>query len=447
MSYQIKLIRILTIIGVLLLWMSSQSQEFVLRERCPNLEKTTKLRFAKDNFVFSERDQETFFDFEKALPYLERLNEVLAAKQITLVILPVPTRIMAMPSYVQDYVSAGTVAENQQRYRDFISALATKSIQVVNLLEPALAFSAESSQERFFLDWDTHWSPSGSRVAAQAVAKLLNSLGDYSTLKRMTFESTIVETFSREGNLYESIEKACDIELPEQPVDLYETMAQDTGVQDTGAALFDEVNAPVILVGTSYSLYPWNLSGFMSESSGLEVVNYSVPGGGLFSSIDYYFSDVVYQENPPHFLVWEFPVSQLPFTEQEINGLRQLVPAARGSCEGEAIVWNASAEFVDNQVSFELDEQVVPIASSQFFVQLSLSDATVYEFELSLGYSEGDDRVQISRSTRRANSGVFFVELSDLYISPLTRITIKIPQNSTGSFDVKICQTSASSVR
>ncbi|MEK7802502.1 MAG: hypothetical protein AAB276_08620, partial [Pseudomonadota bacterium] len=74
-----------------------------------------------------------------------------------------------------------------------------------------------------------------------------------------------------------------------------------------------------------------NFDGWLKEALSLDVLNYSVRGGGLNSSLLLYFVSKEYREKKQSLMVWEMP-SYLRFGGSSL--WREIVPAAVGDCKG-----------------------------------------------------------------------------------------------------------------
>lgn len=65
-----------------------------------------------------------------------------------------------------------------------------------------------------------------------------------------------------------------------------------------------------MLVGTSFSDSPLgNFAGFLSEYTGLDVVNHAVTGGNQFGGMTSCPTSRDFAENRPRFLIWQNPIS------------------------------------------------------------------------------------------------------------------------------------------
>jgi hypothetical protein len=74
----------------------------------------------------------------------------------------------------------------------------------------------------------------------------------------------------------------------------------------TTGGLFGDVQVPVTLVGTSYSMRA-NFHGYLQAYLKADTLNVAVDGGGFIQSMSQYLRDDSFQISPPILLVWEIP--------------------------------------------------------------------------------------------------------------------------------------------
>ena len=108
------------------------------------------------------------------LPAIVDFHEQLAARGITLVLMPVPCKAAIYPEKLGQPVAAGRV---DAAARQFYEALAAKGVGVLDLADGFLAAKADdASAGPVFCRTDTHWSPRGCEIAAAAVANRIKDL-------------------------------------------------------------------------------------------------------------------------------------------------------------------------------------------------------------------------------------------------------------------------------
>ena len=81
---------------------------------------------------------------------------------------------------------------------------------------------------------------------------------------------------------------------------------------DVGDDLFEELDIPVTLVGTSYSAGGlWNFEGALKESLEADVLNVAAEGKGPFAPMATYLASPALEDPRPDIVLWEIPVRYL----------------------------------------------------------------------------------------------------------------------------------------
>lgn len=165
-----------------------------------------------------------------------------------------------------------------------------------------------------FLRTDTHWTPMGAEVAAQALAEavsrqsLLN--GD-----PQTFITEAGSTAPYKGDLtnFLPLDPLFSNLLP-APDNLQKRTTRPVEAEgEAGDALFADTQIPVALVGTSYSANPhWNFLGALQQALRSDVANYAEDGHGPLLPMLKYLQSDAFKNAAPQVVVWEFPERYLP---------------------------------------------------------------------------------------------------------------------------------------
>jgi hypothetical protein len=189
-----------------------------------------------------------------------------------------------------------------QGYRSFLSRLEQTGFDAPDLLEVAY-----SEGLGYFFMRDHHWRPGGAKASAEEVAA---SLGErLADVPKTSFVTRLLPTNVQVGTLQARAEARCPgLELPAEEVYQFETLSETNGHGSN--ALFAEVTVPVVLVGTSNSQRgedkpEVNFVGFLRDALGVEVLNVSFPGAGIFDSFQAYLLSPEFKNAPPKVLIWE----------------------------------------------------------------------------------------------------------------------------------------------
>ena len=376
-----------------------------------------RLHAAPDGWLLRDDDLETEFTLNpQTLTYLRRLNEALAGQGVTLIVAAQPPRGVALSA---ESVPEYRPAEALESYR-----AARKTLQTAGLVVTDLATVAENTPDYFFRR-DHHWTPDGARSSAEAVAAAIAGTPAFAstTFAPQTFRTEAVRDEAQRGSFGEAVGRICGRAPPAETFTRYRTVAEPLG------GLFDTLTPPVALVGTSHSARDdLNFAGFLAHSSGLEVLNASLIGGGPEAAMSAYLRSATFREARPVFLVWEF--ATLFDVPQDPLFYRQLIPSVRGACRtgtSTASVTRALGETVP------LFEGVRGVSS---FLVLNVSDLSQTAFDVRLEYANGRrEMVRLERPGRERNDGKFFLELG----GQLSAATLEIPESADGEVEARVC--------
>ncbi len=247
----------------------------------------------------------------RKMDFIEKVQAQLAARDILLVIALVPDKVRVyrehlgrpLPSYTRD------------RYEAFRSSLTTRGVLAPDLLTPLLA---TKTRQQVYLRTDTHWTPAGAEVAAEAVARALAG-GGIPGLFETGYQTETTGRTPYRGDLLSFLPLGALQDRLGPPPDRLETRQTRT-VSDAGGGLFGAQTIPVTLIGTSYSANPnWNFAGALQEALGAEVLNLAAEGQGPLPPMRDYLKSTELRDAPPALVVWEIPERYLPMSEGEID--------------------------------------------------------------------------------------------------------------------------------
>ena len=180
-----------------------------------------------------------------------------------------------------------------------------------------------------WLRTDTHWSESGAKVAAEAIAQRLKTLGISATPRR-SFNESHAALAVRPGDLVH-LAGIDWLPLKWQPTPemLAETRTHELPVAsavspDTEADLFGDADLPdTVLIGTSFSRNS-NFAGFVQQALGAPVGNFAKDGGAFSGAANSYLNNPASKETPPRQIIWEIPERDLQSAYLEPIAYRSL---------------------------------------------------------------------------------------------------------------------------
>ena len=373
-----------------------------------------RLEAGPEGWLLRHDDLATTFQLNReTLTYLVSLNKTLAAQGVTLIIAAQPPRGVALAAgSMPGYAPSDALA----RYEAVRTTLQNAGLHVADLAKVV------TQTPNYFFKRDHHWTPEGSRASAQAVAQTLTSTPEFRSVvfEQRKFKTEAVRTEEQLGSFGKAIGQICGKNPPAEKLTRYRT----TEVSAERGDLF-ETSAPLIaLAGTSNSAREdLNFAGFLTQASGLDVLNVSAVGGGPQAALGAYLRSKTFLESKPVFLVWEF--ATLFDVPQGTLFYRQLVPSVQGAC---------SAAQSEASVTKPLGRNVPLFTGLQdksaAFLYLELSDLAQTSLELELSYQGGRaKRVKLEHSTRERNDGKFFLSLG----KPLKAVTLTLPGKADGT--------------
>ncbi|MEZ5814667.1 MAG: alginate O-acetyltransferase [Alphaproteobacteria bacterium] len=263
--------------------------------------------FSDEEFTYAQ-NREALITRHKAMigQVIDRLHHDGVAVAVAL--LPAKSRIaesklgrFRYPSY------------NRALYGDILAMLRTRDVFAPDL-NAALRNDPES-----FLRTDTHWSPQGARIAADAVATAIRQKGKIG-LETQGFILEEQAPESLKGDLLRYVPAGPLLERfsfgrVEVPQHAAITSAADDGGE---SALFGDVSLPVTLVGTSYSANgSWNFADYLKVALQSDLFNAADEGRGPFATMRDYLDSAAYKTNPPQLVIWEIPERYMALPEAE----------------------------------------------------------------------------------------------------------------------------------
>lgn len=235
-------------------------------------------------------------------------NIVSAAKAIEktgtkVIITIVPLKSRIYEDKLPTNFSLTTKARNQ--YTNIISELRRNDISAVDINSSFLAARKLKSPQTLFFRNDTHWTPYGALVAAQAVAKYVKNMPILQN-KRIS-EYTYSETEKvNNGDLVKFLWTDAQQQIqPEKFTDYQYKVIRNN------ISLLEDDSPTITLVGTSYSNNSTKFLGGLQYSLKTEIINFSVAGGMVEKPMSEYLKSDTYKQKKPDLIVWEIPESAM----------------------------------------------------------------------------------------------------------------------------------------
>ena len=243
----------------------------------------------------------------RKLAYVKKVQAELAAKGVTLIVGLVPDKSRVYPEFVGRTLPSYT----KNRYESFRRSLTQAGITAPDLLTPLIS-AKEKTQ--VYLRTDTHWTPAGAEVAADALAEAARR-ADVGGLFESKYETTVNGRTQHKGDLLNFLPLGVLQGRLGPAPDTLETR-QTRALNSSAGGLFGVQTVPVTLVGTSYSADErWNFAGALQQALSADVLDVATEGQGPLPPMRDYLQSSELRDAPPQLVVWEIPERYLPMPE------------------------------------------------------------------------------------------------------------------------------------
>jgi alginate O-acetyltransferase complex protein AlgJ len=192
--------------------------------------------------------------------------------ELQLVLLPAKARL-----YAEYFAEQRPVVQHQELY-----AQALQRMQSLGLQGPDLFAALQNGKQQgaVFLRTDTHWTPHGAAVVAQAVADHLRQ-GSRWQGGGSSYDTRITGSQSHKGDLLSYLPLDPYFAAMQPPSEKLEQRQTERQEGEGDGDLFGDSAPEVALVGTSYSADPkWNFPGALRQALGADLYNYAENGHG-----------------------------------------------------------------------------------------------------------------------------------------------------------------------
>jgi alginate O-acetyltransferase complex protein AlgJ len=265
----------------------------------------------KDEWLFFRFDYTDVND-EKAtttsIDLIQRFNKVLAQNGVTMAFVMVPIKARIYSEHLPD--SAPITPYMIKNYDRLLRELSAAKVNVIDLNQPFMTSKKRNTETPFFFRLDTHWSPSGAMLAAEAVRDQINT----NRLLLNAMNTVSAEPYS----LNWERRKRCSPELrglvehlpkgsPSFGDEHLVPFVVKSG-RNTGGLLDESSNAKVVLMGSSYSAQCYQFPDALRYTLQRNLLAVSVVAQhGAWEGIETYLRDDAFQTNRPKLLIWEIP--------------------------------------------------------------------------------------------------------------------------------------------
>lgn len=330
----------------------------------------------------------------------------LAERGTTFIVVPVPTKALAMPEYLGPDIAAYGYdpALAASIYDDTLARLGAAGVEA---LDARHALRTAVSGETTFFRTDRRLTNAGLFALAREIAgRLGDSPADTAPAVYKTEQAGAL-TLPSQDRL--NLQMHCLTPLPEVTTMGFETVRQEPAATDAAA--------PVVVVGTELTGAPdLNFAGFLSDLTGLDVAAHG-PSSDPVAAMSAYLTSDDYRQTPPDLLVWEVP----SWANLGLHGdqpLRELAAAARDDCERELAVTQAGDDRIRVELSGISQDRALSLLLD------TGTDAARADFHfVSAG---GQPRTRpVARAEGQPRTGRFYMPLTGLWAEGSAHVEIE----------------------
>lgn len=175
------------------------------------------------------------------LPAIEEYSKLLAARGITLYLMPVPPKALIYPDKLAQRLDPKSSSQEVALYQEFYGQLAARGVRVIDLL-PTLLKNRDKAT--LYCRTDTHYSGAGLDLFAKAAADAIKKEGWYAAVEKKDYTTT-----KRVVTIHGDLSQMAGGTGPEEEVELTVVAGKGDGKQ-----VESDIKSPVILLGDSHTL-------------------------------------------------------------------------------------------------------------------------------------------------------------------------------------------------
>ncbi len=273
-----------------------------------------KVVVGSDGWLYTTEEFESLKDGDKAeqrlLTLVKNVNEQLKASNIRLAVALVPAKARIYPEYLGKHVFP---ADRTATYDRVHGAITHLGVPVPDL--SALFINHKNDGTPLYFRLDTHWTPEGAVLAAQAMAEAIGKTG----IKKTAFKAETAQPEPFEGDLEKYIKTGIFDPIFSPSRDSF--ARRRTGKTDEeGGGLFGDEDIPVALIGTSYSaIDKWDFEGALKMALQADVLNLADEGQGPLEPMAKFLKDTDLKTTPVRLIIWEIPERFVPTTYGDVK--------------------------------------------------------------------------------------------------------------------------------
>ncbi len=272
----------------------------------------------KDGWYFTDEEYKTIADASKEesakLEKIEQVRDYLASHGIELMVALLPAK-SRMYEEMTRHPHPGYRNDLYSRFRKELLARGVVTPDVYR------SFREAKSGTQLFMRTDTHWTPQGAFIAAQALADAFQRACGGLKLPSSSFVTEEGKPATHEGDLLRFIPTGGFKHWVGPHAETYTPLITNAAgdVQADASALFGGQDIPVALVGTSYSQQEqWNFDGSLRTALSADVVNTASEGKGPLDPMAKFLKDTDLSNSTLKLVIWEIPERFIPVAYPDV---------------------------------------------------------------------------------------------------------------------------------
>jgi alginate O-acetyltransferase complex protein AlgJ len=252
-------------------------------------------------------DQSDAGDTQATIALLEKTNKLLQSKGVALAVVIVPSKIRIYADQLPGDKPLDSYTGN--KYDAIVKSLAASGVNVVNLNTAFLNSSQRNSDTPLFLRLDTHWSHTGSMLAAETIKAAIDS----NPSLKAALAATPEEKFEANWSKAKVNQRARDLvrlmppSAQNYPVE-QAMQFKAVRVKESQAGLLGDDKVGITVIGSSFSNKNTSYPDAIRYVLQREVLDISIPvDQGPWVGMDAYLKDEAFKTRQPKLIVWEIP--------------------------------------------------------------------------------------------------------------------------------------------
>lgn len=265
----------------------------------------------KNEWLFYQREITTSSDQKSITTSTEliaKFNEILNKKGIKLLVTLVPIKMRIYNEYLPDKFKLDEFMMSQ--YSHILAEFESKGVMAVDLNTAFTNDAKRTSEPPLFFRLDTHWTPTGAMVAAQAIKASLTARNELKnrldTVPTVNYSIKIANRKrpSKGRDLVKQLPAGSPSFEPEMmaQVNVVRANSEHTDLQNSSTT------PQITLMGSSYSNDWTGFPDALRFTLQRDIASISVNADqGSWVGMESYLRDESFQKNPPKILIWELP--------------------------------------------------------------------------------------------------------------------------------------------